>query len=121
MIRTIFEYLSESVAVERSALFEKVPGALVRTEGRSVGIILDPTDRRHAEELLRGFDYVQTQEVEFDPVFLTDDFTLDGGISTILAGGLVGLLVGILHYHVRWRNGIPQPPLGLYIPAAAAR
>jgi hypothetical protein len=117
---TIFEYPSESVAVERSARLGKVPGAFVRAERRSVGIILDPADQRQAEELLRGIDYVQDQEVDFDP-FLTDDLTLDGGISTILAGGLVGLLGGILHYLVRWHNGIPQPPLGLELPASMSR
>jgi len=116
MMRTIFEYPSGEAALERVTLLKHIPGAFVRIEGRSVGVILDPPDRETADELLHGIDYIDNQsQVIFDPICDGDVLTFEGGINTVLAGWVVGLLLGIPRYLVRWHSGIPGSLLRLHI------
>jgi hypothetical protein len=114
---TVFEYPSADVALERATQLQRINGALVRAEGKSVGVILDPTDRGEAEKLLHGIDRASNGEaVEWDPTSMTDGpLTLAGGMGAMLVGALIGILLAVPRYLVRWRNGIPETHLGLRI------
>jgi hypothetical protein len=114
---TVFEYPSVNAAIQQAAYFERIRGALVRVEGKSVGVILDPVDGREAEGLLHGIDYTSNREVVgWDPRFISDPpLTVEGGIGAMLAGALIGLILAVPRYLVRWKNGIPEAVLKLRI------
>ena len=117
IVLTVFEYRSADTALERASQFERIRGAFVRVEGRSVGVILDPSDRQDAEGLLRGIDRTpERTTVGWDPRTDVDGpLTLEGGIGAMLVGALLGLVFAVPRYLVRWHEGIPEVPLGLRI------
>jgi hypothetical protein len=114
---TVFEYPAASTALERVRRLEETSRALVRAEGRSVGVIIDPVDRQEAEKLLHGIDREPNGEaVGWDPRSMTDGpLTLGDGIGAMLVGALIGILLAVPRYLVRWHNGIPDGPLRLRI------
>ena len=80
-------------------------------------MILDPVDRQVAEKFLRGIDRTSEGEaVGWDPRRIEDaPLTLEGGIGAMLVAALIGILLAVPRYLVRWHRGIPEAPLRLGI------
>ena len=118
MSRIVFTYRTELEAQNRAGAFRALPGADVRLRGRSLAVIFYPFDREEAEELLDDAPSTgattESGLVGWDPTNLTDrPMTLDGGISTVWVGYLLGALIAFFRGLVRWPKGIQDRTISL--------
>jgi hypothetical protein len=101
----IFNYPTHQIAMQQSAAFEKLPGAMVKRSGPMIAVVLSPADPDYAEHLLSQVryqaeitrdEYVPTQR-DNPGVLLSNAFMLIGILLAlaIVAGVFFGVIRGV--------------------------
>jgi hypothetical protein len=117
MSRIVFEYPSVQAALASAEAFRKLPGALVRSSGRRVGVILDPADADIADGLIQDIadDTAAHATIGWDPVGVEPPLTLGGVMTILFAGMAAGGGVAVLRRVVRRKEGIPDRTISLHL------
>ncbi|HZO56859.1 MAG TPA: hypothetical protein VFB63_29385 [Bryobacteraceae bacterium] len=113
--RVVFEYPTQAIAEERINDFRSLPDALVRIEGKKIGIVFAPPDIEEAQRLLGDIVYDGTRgETAFDLSTMTHGpMTLDEGMAYVAWGFILGAIVGFLRGYSQRRLGIPNHTISL--------
>jgi hypothetical protein len=109
MALIVFEYPVTTLAIDRATAFRRIPGSVVRRNGKKIGVIFDPRDQEEAELLLRNSDGASAGEAPgWDPRFEGDVLTLDGGMGMVFMGFALGSVMAFFGHLAQWRNGMPN-------------
>jgi len=117
MSRIVFEYPSVQAALASAQAFRKLPGALIRSSGRRVGVILDPADADIADGLFEDIadDTAAHATIRWDPVGVEPPLTLGAVMTILLAGIAAGAGVAVLRRVVQRKKGNPDRTISLHL------
>ena len=116
--RVTFEYPSVEAAVASAGAFRKLPGAVVRSSGRRVGVILGPANADTSDDSMQDIadDTAASATIGWKPV---DEggvpATLGGGIELVLAASAIGASTALLRYLIRSTQGKRDRTISLHL------
>src|SRR5580658_498927 len=115
--RITFEYPSVEAARAITGGFRKLPGAVVRTSGRKVGVILDPANADTADDSMQDIadDTAAQATIGWDPVGVAPPLTVEGVMTIAFAGFVIGAGIAVLRRLVSGRKGIPDHTISLHL------